>query len=153
MFARLRYWWHQVTGRGHRGLFLFYDGRRWRSVDGLATLRAFLEVEGFDWDETPRMLATVGIKSQLQAIESIASAVREAFQLESFENGGLSETNCVDLLAAFQDFAGHVKKNGSLYPTSPDSIPESTGFESPISEKPPLDSGSIVTGPLPAPPM
>lgn len=139
-------------GCDERGLFLFYDGRKWRTVDALETLRAFflLPQDRFDWDTTPDGLKEPFATVQVATTNRIANAVREVFRLKSSDQGGLTETECLNLLSEFRAWIGDVKKNTSLYPIPTDSIPNSSLDELEIPPHPSLAFGSTQSGKSPA---
>lgn len=144
MWTRLALWVLMRVGRDPRGLFRFFDGRRWRWADPLAVARALFTHPGFDWDETPQLLLTGRAEMQLQACRIIGVAVRAAFQVQTLDEGGLSERECLDLLTSFRTYLGDVKKNGSLFPIWQEST------ESPLADdcvpKPGSACGSMPTG-------
>lgn len=121
MLTRFWIWCLTKLGFDPRGLFVFFDGRRWRSVDPLEVARALFTHSTFDWDETPQLLRTGQALTQLEAFRVIGIAVREVFQIRPVSAGGLSDHECLELLSAFRSYLGDVKKNGSLFPISPDS--------------------------------
>jgi len=144
MWTRLWLWILTRLGRDPRGLFVFFDGRRWRAVDPLSVARQLFTHAEFDWDETPQLLLTGQSLMQLEAFRVIGEAVRTAFAVRAVSAGGLSDRECLELLTAFRTYLGDVKKNGSLFPISQDSM------ESPSADrcdmKPESDCGSTCTG-------
>ena len=150
MLTRFWFWLHGRFHDDRRGLFSFFDGRRYRSVDALTAARSLFAHPRFDWDETPGLLRSGVASVQLTAFARIGETVREVFAIPPVEAGGLTELGCADLLAAFQDHLGNVKKNGSLFPISPISTAQGCSVEMPM--PPPLDlvSGSIGNDPSPA---
>lgn len=131
-----------------RGLFPYFDGKRYRKIDGLSALRAFYTLPNFDWDETPAMLDARVSTVELTAFKTIGEAVREVFGIPAVEKGGLTETGCWDLLLAFREYCDGVKKNTSLFPTPPTST---AAAQSEMLLPPPLlsASGSTASDPLP----
>lgn len=114
----LRWWLSFLSWRGGdpRGLFRFHDGTRWRVVDPFPVLRAMLTDDKFDWDDTLKLLETHNLTIQLESLQLVGNAVRTAFAAPE-----LTETECLALFTKFRAYLGHVKKNGSLFPISPDS--------------------------------
>lgn len=152
MWTRFLQWLMTRMGRDSRGLFLFYDGRRWRTADGLESLRAFFTRDGFDWDETPEQLKIPTATTQVLATKRIADAVRGVFGIKRAAEGGLSEAECLNLFWRFRGYLDDVKKNGSLYPILPDAT-ESNQLEAwEIPARPGSASGSTVPAPSNAPP-
>jgi hypothetical protein len=135
MLKRFLKWLTKPIGCDERGLFLFHDSQKWRTVDGLETLRAFflLPQDRFDWDTASDNLKQPFATVQVATIKRISDAVREVFNLPP---SGLTETECVTLLNEFRGWIGDVKKNTSLYPISPDST-ESNQLD-PLEIPPPL---------------
>jgi hypothetical protein len=154
MWLALWAWLTRPSKASERGFFVFWNGRGWSKLDGLETLRGFLAVPGFDWEETPQLLKAAGIATQLIASSRIASAVRTVMKVKTAAEGGLTEKECLELFSAFEWYCDHVKKNGSLFQMSEDSdsSKSTTQRSSPI-EKHYSDCGSTVKGQLPDPPI
>ncbi len=144
-------WLLSLFGYNPRGLFQFHDGRRRRKVDPLDVTRRLFDAKDFDWDETPKLLQTGLAPIQLEAFGAIAKAVRAAFDLPTVDRGGLTETECLELLARFRDYLGDVKKNGSLFPISPVST-ESQSSEEVFPTKPGSGFGLTEAAPSTEPP-
>lgn len=149
MLVRFWLWLLTKLGQDPRGLFVYHDGRRWRRADPLETARRLFAFPEFDWDETPTMILSGRSDIQLDAMRIIAAAVRSAFEIPAASKGGLSEMECFDLLDRFRTYLGDVKKNGSLFPISPDSTASARLADS--TTKPAADSGSTPIAPSPAP--
>lgn len=149
MWTRFWLWLLTRLGCDPRGLFLYFDGRRWRSADPLAVARAFFTHPSFDWDETPELLRSGVATVQLEAFRVIGLTVREVFAIEPVDRGGLTDRECLDLLASFRHYLGDVKKNGSLFPILPDSTESAQRDGLPILTKADLDFGSTPTAPSP----
>lgn len=132
-----------------RGLFFFHDGRKYRSIDALETVRALFAHPTYKWDDTPGLIISGMSPVQLDALKTTAAAVREVFRIPLVGDGGLTELGCADLLDSFRGFLGDVKKNGSLFPISPTSTEIGSSDIGWIPELPHSDSGSISTGSLP----
>lgn len=128
---------------------MFFDGRRWRSADPLAIARAFFTHPSFDWDETPELLRTGVATVQLEAFRVIGVAVRDVFGIRPLDQGGLSDRECLDLLAEFRQYLGDVKKNGNLFQISQASTDPLLQDELPIPTRPDLGSGSTPIEPSP----
>lgn len=152
MWTRFRFWVLTRLSLDPRGVFRFFDGRRWRTVDPLTAARAFLSHPKFDWDETPQLLAVPRATEQLTTVQVIDAAVREVFQIPAFAAGGLTELECVDLLSKFRLYLGDVKKNGSLFPISLASMESEPLDEIVIPPRPGSVSGSTPIEPLPVQP-
>lgn len=150
MWTRFWQWLLTRCGLDPRGLFFFHDGRRWRSSDPLDVARKLFTHPEFDWDETPQLLLTGRAVVQLESFRIIGTAVRDALQIPPVEQGGLTDLECLDVLTEFRGYLGDVKKNGSLFPISPDSTDSPSVAGS--GTKPGSDCGSMDIGPCCAPP-
>jgi len=143
MLRRLIIWILQCLGFDPRGIFSFWDGKRWRHADPFVVARKLWAVEIPDnaipnikgplvpfESESSRRLIQSGIGSQIErGYSEVSSAVRAAFGVVPLREGGLTEAECDDLLQRFENYMGDVKKNGSGSPTSPlstDSTEKST---------------------------
>ena len=100
-------------GRNNRGIFRFWNGRRWVGVDPIPVARALLSHPEFAWDETPKLTDDPDVEVAADAIRISAAAVRDAFGIKPLEQGGLTEAECCQILWAFREYLGIVKKNGS----------------------------------------
>ena len=150
MWTRFWHWLQTRLGRDPRGLFVYFDGRRWQSSDPLQVARQLFTHSEFDWDETPQLLLVPKADIQLEAFRVIGNAVRSAFQIASVDHGGLTDRECLDLLTAFRVYLGDVKKNGSLFPISPASTDSRAAAQ--LTTKPALDFGSMPIAPFSEPP-
>ena len=145
-------WFLRLLGIDRRAVFRFWDGRKWRRIDPLETMRRLFMDPSFDWDETPTALRQPGVTFQLAAFGKIAGTVRRAFELPEFEAGGLTEIECWHLLEAFYGYFDHVKKNGSLMPTWPSPTAATSGnslADVPFPTKPGSVSGPTTAAPSP----
>ena len=116
----IRNWLIDWCTPSDRYIFRFHDGVRWRLADPIAVSIALDNVPNFHPCETPRLLATADDpRHMLQLTEQIADAVREAFGLPDFDNGGLTHLECLELLAAFDDFQNGLKKSINPSPILP----------------------------------
>lgn len=140
MLRRLTIWFLQRLGFDPRGLFSFYDGRRYRHGDPMkiarklwsaqvvkeVTLGQYAPMPFESVESRQRIKSGVGTQIQ-QGYAEIEEAVRYAFDLKPFEKGGLSENECEQLLGRFEDYLGDVKKNGSKTPISADGTVDLAG--------------------------
>jgi hypothetical protein len=101
--------------RRRRKIFKFYDGKKKRAIDPMIPFRSLGQNEKFDWEKTPlEMKASqqIGdIKLFFLSTGLTVDAVREAFQVEPFDQGGLTDFECVDLLLDFSIWINALKKN------------------------------------------
>ncbi len=128
MLTRFRIWLLQLLGFNPRNLFVYFDGKTWRTADPLVATREFMTFPGFDWDEVVAQLEKVPALEQLHHIGNIARVVRKVLSIPEHADGGLTEIQCFDLFGSFRNMMGAVKKNGNLFPTSQTST-ESTLLE------------------------
>lgn len=140
MLLRFWFWLMSLCGRDPRGIFWFWDGRRWRGVDPIATTRLLLTDPEFSWEETPLLTNDDDPVVVTEALQACAAAARRAFGIKPFEEGGLTEAECCRILFAFRDYLGDLKKNGSGPQTSPEPTGATFSAESPT--KSGSDSGS-----------
>jgi hypothetical protein len=130
-----------------RRIYRFFDGKRWRSIDPMVPFRTLAQHERFDWEKTPQELAAaqqIGDKTLFfQSASNTVDAIRQGFGLKPFDQGGLTEFECVDLLLRFQEWLNVLKKNTS----TPQISMEPTGVQSDSITPNGLDSSSISTEP------
>ena len=114
-----------------RNIFRFWDGRRYRRVDPWTAYRATLDYDGWNWDETPKLIAQDGeeeamLRLKLDAIQTAVDMVRKVFGVRPVDQRGLTEEECIALLWQFSSFVFAVKKNGrqpQTLPASTESVP------------------------------
>lgn len=99
----------------HRAIFPFWDGKRDRQADPMAVYRRLVKHERFNLQTHPALVEA----GDLDAMECAATATRDAFGIDGFEAGGLTDTECLDLMVEFFVWVDDVKKNISTLPTSP----------------------------------
>lgn len=116
-----------------RGIFRFWDGKKVRSVDPMATDARLQKHGGKDWSE---LLATINAadnaivkpggalaaeveRSRHEAVEKLVQLVRDAFSIADVENGGLSSSECVEVMARYLAFIVAVKERFHPLPSSP----------------------------------
>lgn len=158
MFRRIWIRFLQSLGFDPRGIFTYWDGRKWRHVDPIVVGRRLWSVNveqrrqfdikdaplPFD-SENPRKLIKKGDWDSVQrGLHEIAEAVRYAFQLNTFDGrNGCSELECLQILEKFESYMSVLKKNGSGLPITSTSTDTSLDNESPTSNG--SDSGSTST--------
>lgn len=128
-------------------IYHYWDGQKMRSVDPVKVYKKMAEV-GQELSANIRV-STSPSKGAAKAYESVVKAVRGIFDLQSFEEGGLTEIDTVGLLDHFLIFCGRLKKN-----TSPSSMSSTSLEDSKTSSEavaPPItsssDSGSTASDP------
>jgi hypothetical protein len=149
MLGPLFRWLHARALRRRREIFRYFDGQAIRFADPLAIVRALDEHETYleekHFDECLRLAekgASSGTKEERlryhRAAAVCVDAVRKAFGILPYDQGGLQIGECLDLLASFIDYLDGVKKNTSPSLTS---SPTSEDATSPVSsETTPSDS-------------
>lgn len=124
IFARL------FRRRPVRDIFQFWDGQHDRAVDPFEILRGIEHDPEFSPEKEAQFIAA----GHDDSIEKAVRCVRRVFNVKHFNDGGLLEAECLELLEAFYDFLAALKKNTSPSPISS----EPTGTESlPASTDPP----------------
>jgi len=117
-----------------REIFRFWDGGRTRTADPLAIWIALHDDPEFNYDTTPAFVDA----GDIAAIKTTVGAVRRIFGLKSFEAGGLTSQECLELLAVYFLYEESLKKS-----TSEPATPQSpTGSESSSQSTMPPDLGS-----------
>jgi hypothetical protein len=128
-----------------RGLFRFWDGRRWRYAD---PFKCWREINNHEKLNMESMADDIDAGNEPET--SIAlNAVCEVFGVERWSDKtrrGLTDSELLNLLADFQEFLELLKKSGSPGPTSSEvsaTFQSSTSPELPDEATKPLsDSGS-----------
>lgn len=113
-------WLKRRWFRGRKQIFQFWDGSAWRYADPMVIVRGLQDHETFNWERHP-VAVQLG---DLEALAICAKAIRDVFHIVEFNGStgaGLTEQECLELLARFSAYLGGVKKNGSPSPTSSES--------------------------------
>jgi hypothetical protein len=143
-------WLWQCLGYDVRGIFVFWDGRRWKRADPMVALQRLYEIPDFNPDETPLMLSAADPHVRMKTAAHIASAVQTAFGLRTLADGGLTILESVSLLASFDEYMTGLKKSTGLEPTSPTPMEPPVSAESATKNE--SDSGSTSIEPQTAQP-
>jgi len=102
--------------RGRKQIFQYWNGQAWCYADPMVVLRGLQDHPTFNWERYPVLVT----KGDLGALKVCADAIRDVFGIDPF-NGvtgrGLTEEECLGLLADFSAYTSGVKKNGSPSPT------------------------------------
>ena len=117
MFGKITSWMERRRLRG-RGLFRFFDGRRYRHVD---PLRMWREVEHHSEFNLETMPEAVAVRDE-KASEAFYAAMCEVFGIERFDDStgrGMTDEEIMGLLVDLSEFLGAVKKNIDTGPISP----------------------------------
>lgn len=107
-------WFKNRRRKAQREIFQFWDGRRDRRADPLATWRGYLTHKTFNLQIHPALVES----GDVEAIGVVAAATRDVFGVPSFEDGGLTEQECLELTVQFFSWIDEVKKNTRILPTS-----------------------------------
>ena len=118
MLRSILFWLAYAIGLDPRGLFVFFDGRRWRHADPMVLARRLWSISGFESDKSRELLRSDQGALKAQGFAEIARAVQKAFSVYEVEHGGLTEIECEALLDRFETYLGELKKNGSPGQTS-----------------------------------
>jgi len=179
MLHSITVWFLQCLGFDPRGIFSFHDGRRYRHVDPIEVARRlwavtieqqpFQQMPGlprvagmeapplpFDANSARRLIASGNGEEVQQGYSEMAQAARQAFLVKSYDEGGLTELECANLIDRFELYLGDVKKNASgspissastgstkKSPTSSESGSGSTSIDSSSAPREPSDSAPL----------
>lgn len=105
-----------------RGIFVYWDGQKKRYGDPIEIIRKLRDDPEFVFDRHMEEIK----EEDLDAIGIAARAVRRAFDIPTLAEGGLTEAECVGILASNADFGAMLKKNGSGPPISLPTVSDST---------------------------
>lgn len=114
MFNWLRRWRQNRT----RAIFRYWDGQAMRSADPITLWRAIKAHPQFNLERDPLMHDAGDDESTVICL----NATRDIFGVKPVEEGGLTETETIDLLGSYFDWINAVKKNISTSPTLPESM-------------------------------
>lgn len=133
-----------LKGFESRDIFRYWDGRRYRFGDPWAIFRATMADPEFDWETTPSLIQMEAadndsLRTKFDAMLVASTMVRKVFSVPPFEQGGLTDNECLALLWSFSAYVGAIKKNTSPTPISPTSTASSREGDT----KPVSDCGSI----------
>ncbi|MDE2098090.1 MAG: hypothetical protein KGL39_12625 [Patescibacteria group bacterium] len=137
---------------GERLIYHYYDGIKTVSADPLRLYRQMMDVgpELSVEIKVSRSASKDASKAHVDAIKHI----RSIFDIKPYEEGGLTEVECLQLLDHFWIYTGHLKKNSSPSPTSVEATLATSASTS--GGSPPTSNmqacGSTANGPSTAPP-
>lgn len=137
-----------------REIYKIFDGKELRCWDPLVLYKR-LRQRGGDISTDIRV-ASLPMKKSAEAHDSLIRNIRWVFEVKPFEEGGLSEIECLELLTHFWEYISTIKKNSRTWQTSAEetspTTPSPTAEEENPPTKPSSDSGSDddepPTGPL-----
>lgn len=138
MLAWFRAWRARRKDRARR-VFQYYDGSQFRRIDPIQAAMALQADPQFDWSKDPGLM----IGGDAAATDRTVNAVRKAFDVKTFEHGGLTIEEVVGLLVTFREYLVRQKKSGSGWLISPRSTRSESTESPPNTEpKPSSDCGS-----------
>lgn len=109
MFRWLRNWIQDAD----REIFIYHDGSRTRRADPAVVLRKLIEHPSYLPYEHPQLAA----KGDQDALREMLAACQQVFGVQPYDGDkrtGLLEEEQIQLMIAFGEFCGNVKKNTSL---------------------------------------
>ena len=110
----------KATGEYHpaeRAIYPFYNGVKLVKVDPLPLYKAVMS-KGAELSVDMKVSLSP-MKDNVKAHNNLVKSIREIFSVKSFEEGGLTETETIDLLSDFLDWCDSVKKNLNPIQTTP----------------------------------
>lgn len=124
-------WILQCLGFDPRGIFHYHNGRRYCSADPMDLMRRLWAAQ-VDYREphSPSVMQPFETEKATALIGSgegdkiqrgyaiVAEAVHQVFSVDSLENGGLTEEECLSLLVRFEQYLGDLKKNINVRQTT-----------------------------------
>jgi glutamate/tyrosine decarboxylase-like PLP-dependent enzyme len=119
LFARLP---RPFKAKDRRSIFRYWNGKKWTFADPIAVLRSINNDPDFSYDK--HWLAAV--HGNVDDVGIVAKAVYQAFNATPLDDksNGLTEAECVNLLADFLYYCEEVKKNTSSPQTTTQSTDE-----------------------------
>lgn len=105
-----------------QSIYRYWNGKKWTFADPIAVLRAINSDPIFSFDK--HWIAAV--QGDVNDVGIVAGAVYNAFNATPLDDNGngLTEAECVNLLADFLYYCEEVKKNTSSPQTTPQSMDE-----------------------------
>lgn len=139
-----------------RMIYTYWDGQKWVKADPMVLHKNVMKV-GPELDVAMKVAASP-LKEAPFEHDRYMKFVRDAFNVKSFADGGLTDLEVADLLDHFFAFCSGVKKNSSPTPTSAATTSPSTASTPAAASPTPSTSGSGSTanasstgGPSPSP--
>lgn len=112
MFNWIRRWYRNRN----RAIFRYWDGQRWRAADPIEIYRGIKQHPEFNIDRHPQLHDA----GDDDATRICLQATRDVFGVKPFAEGGLTETETIEVLGTYFDWIQRVKKNGSGPPILPE---------------------------------
>lgn len=130
-----------------RMIYKYFDGQQLNRVDPIVL---WMKVE----EALPEISISIKIsnspsKGAAKAHKDLIHKIQEVFGLKPFDQGGLTEAECVGLLNHFMDYTNAIKKKANRTATSPGETSPSTASSSEGSQPTPNSSDSSSTASVP----
>jgi|DEB0MinimDraft_6_1074348.scaffolds.fasta_scaffold26249_2 hypothetical protein len=120
-------WLRKRIADRRKAVFPYWDGTRIRRIDPMLAMAALKSHKEFDWSRTPKQCDSASDEVSIEGYQLTQDAVCAAFDVKPFDGtSGLTQAECLDLLAAFTGWLGVQKKTPNNLQTSS----EPTGTES-----------------------
>lgn len=103
-------WLRRRQADRNRQIFRFWDGSQWRQCDPIETLIKLQSHSQYDYRIHPQMVDD----GDKEAIAITCDAVRQAFGVSAFDDGGLTIDETLALLAGFCVYLDVLKKSTEL---------------------------------------
>jgi len=103
-----------------RMIFRYHNGTKQIAADPLVIQRKLLSQKDVDLDSEFR-LAVSDTKESLAAISRVVDVIRFSFGVKPLDpetEEGLTDTECLQLMASYAEFLNELKKKASLSPIS-----------------------------------
>lgn len=132
-----------------RLVYTYWHGTGYRMADPLVLYRKMMAV-GPELSVDIKVANTPGYKGAAEGHAKMIEKIKNIFEVKSFDEGGLTEVEMMELFDHFNDFCGDVEKKTSPPPTSPTGTSGTTPPSS--AESPPTSSSSASGSTDAAPP-
>lgn len=116
-----------------RRIFVYWDGQRQRRVDPLLAWQSLANDSEFNIETHP----AAADRGELDAVRISCQASRRAFDVKPLAEGGLTESECFNILVQFFEYCASLKKSIDRPPTSPaptESPSSGTSITPPVSD-------------------
>ena len=130
MFGFIADWLRRKARDKQRFIFRYWNGSKTVFGDPLE-LHRNLQAHPDYTEDSFSLITREELRNDI--IGELAAVVREVFSIPKLIDGGLTELECVQLLAEFIEYAGVQKKSGEQTPTLPTATEES--LESSVQQK------------------
>lgn len=142
-------WIRRILINRSRKLFVFWDGKRFARRDPIIVLRNLSTTDLFSPEDDLKLLNVSNRNLVIKKMGEIAAGVRDAFGVQPYEDGGLTELECVRVLMRFYSEMNALKKNGAQMPISQPST-DGAPTTKPASAESVARNGESVSSSIPA---